>query len=379
MEEIKTGKIIKAIAGFYYVHTRTAGVYACRARGIFRKDGRKPLVGDDAEILVLDEEKKEGSLERLLPRRNVLIRPAVANIDQALIVFAVREPDPNLNLLDRFLIYMGMQEIPVVIFFNKTDLDWDSAAERYRAVYEAAGYTVITGAVHAEENAAEERCEAAELAACVTGAAAENADSRAEGSGEGVQTAPCGGDGRTAAAEELSRETEAQIRAVLSGKTTVLAGPSGVGKSSLTNLLHAEARMEVGALSEKIRRGKQTTRHTELFSLPESGSSASDGKQSDGIKTAGATKEGTAGTYLLDTPGFTSLLLPGLPPGEVRCYFPEFLPEAERCRFSGCAHISEPEKLCGVKQALSAGRIDRQRYEDYVQIYGEQKQAAGRY
>lgn len=368
MEETKTGKIIKAIAGFYYVHTRTAGVYACRARGIFRKDGRKPLVGDDAEIIVLDEEKKEGSLERILPRRNVLIRPAVANIDQALIVFAVREPDPNLNLLDRFLIYMGMQEIPVVIFFNKTDLDRDSAAERYRAVYEAAGYPVITGAVHAEENAAHE-----------TGEAAEAACGSSESSGEGTQSAPRGRNGRAAAAEELSRETEAQIRSVLSGKTTVLAGPSGVGKSSLTNLLHAEARMEVGALSEKIRRGKQTTRHTELFSLPESGSSASDGKQPDSRKTAGATKEGAAGTYLLDTPGFTSLLLPGLPPGEVRCYFPEFLPEAERCRFSGCAHISEPEELCGVKQALSAGRIDRQRYADYVQIYGEQKQAAGRY
>lgn len=306
MTATQNGKIIKAIAGFYYVHTRTAGVYACRARGIFRKDGEKPLVGDDVEITVLDEEKKEGSLDRLLARRNVLIRPAVANIDQALIVFAVREPDPNLNLLDRFLVYMGMQDIPVVIFFNKTDLDRDGAAEQYRRVYERAGYQVIAGAVRAEMQ------------------------------------------------ESGAADTESRIRAVLRGKTTVLAGPSGVGKSSLTNLIYAEERMEVGALSEKIRRGKQTTRHTELVSLPEED------------------------TYLLDTPGFTSLSIPGLKPEEVRFYFPEFLPEAERCRFSGCVHIPEPEPFCGVKQALSAGRIDQKRYENYCQIYEEQKNAAAR-
>ena len=323
MASIQKGKIIKAIAGFYYVHTRTAGIYACRARGIFRKEGEKPLVGDDVEITVLDEGKKEGSLDRLLPRRNVLIRPAVANIDQALIVFAVRDPDPNLNLLDRFLVYMGMQDIPVVIFFNKTDLDRDNAAERYRRIYERAGYQVITGAVHAK------------------GGTAAKADNGAE--------ADTGGENAGA------DKTEEMICAALSGKTTVLAGPSGVGKSSLTNLLHREERMEVGTLSEKIRRGKQTTRHTELFSLPEEG------------------------TYLLDTPGFTSLSIPGLAPEEVRFYFPEFLPEAERCKFSGCVHISEPEALCGVKQALSAGTIDRKRYEDYRQIYEEQKGSAARY
>ena len=328
MTATQNGKIIKAIAGFYYVHTRTAGVYACRARGIFRKDGEKPLVGDDVEITVLDEEKKEGSLDRLLARRNVLIRPAVANIDQALIVFAVREPDPNLNLLDRFLVYMGMQDIPVVIFFNKTDLDRDGTAERYRRIYERAGYQVITGAVHAEPFPAGAETEA---------------DRKEAHSGAGT------GEQRGAASGEQL------IRAALRGKTTVLAGPSGVGKSSLTNLLHEEERMEVGALSEKIRRGKQTTRHTELFSLPETD------------------------TYLLDTPGFTSLSIPGLRPEDVRFYFPEFLPEAERCKFSGCVHMSEPEKLCGVKQALSEGKIDRKRYEDYCQIYEEQKTAQLRY
>lgn len=294
----QTGKIIKAIAGFYYIHNEAHGVYACRARGIFRKDGQKPLVGDNAVFSVLSETEREGSLIKILPRKNVLIRPAAANIDQALLVFAVREPDPNLNLLDRFLIYMGMQDIPAVLYFNKLDLDRDGAADRYRSMYEAAGYRVILGSTY--ESSAEE------------------------------------------------------IRQALCGKTTVLAGPSGVGKSSLTNLLHKEERMEVGALSEKIKRGRQTTRHTELFSLGEA-------------------------SYLLDTPGFTSLSLPELKAEEVRLYFPEFLKESGACRFAGCLHINEKEAICGVKQALSEGRLNRTRYENYLQIYGEQKQNARRF
>ena len=292
------GKIIKAIAGFYYIHTPEAGVYACRARGIFRKEGIKPLVGDNVSFEVLDEEKKEGNLTALCPRKNLLIRPAVANIDQALIVFAVRDPDPNLNLLDRFLIYMGMQEIPVVIYFNKTDLDQKGEAEAYRRIYEAAGYRVILGSTYEDD-------------------------------GE-------------------------KIRQVLAHRTTVLAGPSGVGKSSLTNLLHAEERMDVGELSEKICRGKQTTMHTELFSL-----------------------EGDS--YLLDTPGFTSLSLPGLPGEEVREYFPEFEGPAGRCRFAGCLHVNEKEEICGVKQAVASGDISRSRYENYLQIYEEQKNTVRRY
>ena len=291
------GKIIKAIAGFYYIHTGACGIYACRARGIFRKDGRKPLVGDNVVFEVLSEEKKEGNLTDILPRKNMLIRPAAANLDQALVIFALREPDPNLNLLDRFLIYMGTCQIPAVIYFNKDALDRSGTAERYRGIYEAAGYRVLTGSVRA-------------------------------GSAEPVEE-------------------------VLSGKTTVLAGPSGVGKSSLTNLLHREDRMEVGELSERIKRGKQTTRHTELFMLHEN-------------------------TYLLDTPGFTSLSLPGLPAAQVRDYFPEFEGPSGECRFAGCLHIQEKEQICGVKRALSEGKISAERYENYLQIYEEQKKAERR-
>lgn len=292
-----TGKIIKAIAGFYYVHTEDGRLYACRARGLFRKDGIKPLVGDNVRIDVLSETENgcEGSLVEILPRRNMLIRPAVANIDQALVVFAVREPDPNLNLLDRFLISMERQQIPAVICFNKSDLDQNGLLAHDEALYQKAGYEVIS---------------------CCT----------------------------------FSEDVMERIRRVLAGKTTVLAGPSGVGKSSLTNLIHGEQRMEVGALSEKIKRGKQTTRHTELFSLS------------------------PPGTYLLDTPGFTSLSLPGLSAEDVQAYFPEFSAAATNCKFSGCVHVREPEHCCGVKQAVAAGEIFRERYENYLQIYEEQKE-----
>ena len=333
-----TGKIIKAIAGFYYVHTESGKVYACRARGLFRKEGVKPLVGDNVRIEVLSEgsegesgaagavryghdkeeadasgyEQKsmdstgtgrsadltggaEGSVVALLPRKNALIRPAVANIDQALVVFAVREPDPNLNLLDRFLITMERQGIPVVICFSKTDLDQDGLLQHDKAIYESAGYQVI-------------------------------------GCSAGSETGLF------------------EVRAALLKKTTVLAGPSGVGKSSLTNLIHGSAHMEVGALSRKIRRGKQTTRHTELIALD------------------------MPDTYLLDTPGFTSLALPGLKPEDVKDYFPEFVRPGLRCRFSGCMHISEPEDGCVVKQAVREGLIFRERYETYLQIVKEQKE-----
>lgn len=310
---MRTGKIIKAIAGFYYVHT-AAGIFACRARGLFRKDGVKPLVGDNAsfdELCTFEGGMQEaggllvsgeGNLTKILPRKNQLVRPAAANIDQALLVFALRDPDPNLNLLDRFLIYMGMQNIPVILYFNKSDLDGaKSRADRFAVIYQNAGYEVLNGAVSAD--------------------------------GEAVMK---------------------QLSPILSGKTTILAGPSGVGKSSLTNLLHREAGMEVGELSEKIRRGKQTTRHTELFALNEN-------------------------SYLLDTPGFTSLLLPGLLPQDVQAYFPEFAPFEADCRFSGCVHVSEPEKFCAVRRAVASGQIAKERYDNYLQIYREQKAASARY
>lgn len=288
-----TGKIIKGIAGFYYVHDGHETVYECRAKGIFRSRGIKPVVGDNVEFVVLDEEKAEGSIEEILPRKNVLVRPASANVDQALVVFAITQPEPNLNLLDRFLIMMEAQEVPVTICFNKTDLGEKDRQEEYRKTYEQAGYPVLF----------------------------------------------------VSSREEVGVE---RIREVLRGKTTILAGPSGVGKSSLTNQILPKAVMETGSISEKIKRGKHTTRHAELFCVEEN-------------------------TYLCDTPGFSSMYLEDIESGALKYYFPEFEPFADACKFQAdCLHIGEP--VCGVKNALESGKLSESRYENYRILYQELKE-----
>ncbi len=317
------GKIYKGIGGFYYVHT-PEGDYECRAKGIFRNRNEKPLVGDDAEIEpVQDSEKeREGSVIRILPRKNQLIRPEVANIDQAVVVFALKHPDPNLSLLDRFLINMEQKDIPVVIFFNKVDLidsreplpepeedDTPSYKKKKKdrsqfipeihsdhpelipEIYRAAGYKVLE-----------------------------------------IST--------------RSGDCYRQIMEVLQGKTTVLSGPSGVGKSSITNLIHPEANMEIGELSRKIERGKNTTRHTEFFYIDDD-------------------------TYVLDTPGFTSLYINDIEPDRLMYYFPEFEDHRHNCRFKTCIHIGEND--CAVKRAVQEGLISKERYESYVLLYDELK------
>ena len=208
------GKIIKGIAGFYYVHVVEFGVYECKAKGVFRKEKIKPLVGDNVEIEVLDESEKKGNIVKILPRQNELIRPAVANIDQALVVFAITKPNPHFNLLDRFLVMMESKEIPVVLCFNKEDIATDPQIKELEEIYETCGYPMVF------VSAKEER---------------------------GIE----------------------KIRELLKGKTTAIAGPSGVGKSSIINILQPDAEMETGAISTKIERGKHTTRHSELFAIDE--------------------------------------------------------------------------------------------------------------
>jgi len=283
------GKIIKGIAGFYYVHDGRSKIYECKAKGVFRNRNIKPLVGDDVEFMVLDE--KEGNIDAILPRKNKLIRPAVSNVDQAVVVFAVTEPLPNLNLLDRFLVMMERQEIPVIICFNKIDLSGGKEIEELRAIYGPAGYTLHFISTY----------EAAGLE---------------------------------------------KLHELIAGKTTVLAGPSGVGKSSITNFLQPEARMETGVVSEKIKRGKHTTRHSELFFVEN-------------------------GTYMMDTPGFSSMYIEDLEPNELKDYFPEFSEYEEECRFLGCIHVGE--KVCGVKTAVADGKISRSRYDNYLLLYQELK------
>ena len=285
------GKIVKGIAGFYYVHVAESGIYECKAKGAFRNQKVKPLVGDNVRLEVLDEEQKKGNIEEILPRKNELIRPAVANIDQALVIFAAAKPKPNFNLLDRFLILMQYQKVPAVVCFNKQDMVEAEELQLLKNTYESAGYQVI-----------------------FTSAAKE----------EGIQA----------------------VRDLLKGKTTTVAGPSGVGKSSLINLLSPEAEMETGDISRKIERGKHTTRHSELFALDEN-------------------------TFICDTPGFSSIYLPEMEKEELGIYFPEIAEYEPFCRFQGCAHIHEPG--CGVKEALEEKKISPIRYDNYKLLYEELK------
>ena len=285
------GKIVKGIAGFYYVHVVESGVYECTAKGIFRKDTKKPLVGDDVEIEVLSEVEKTGSIINIFERKNELIRPAVANIDQALVVFAAAKPSPHFNLLDRFLVMMQTKEIPVILCFNKEDIASEEKLSELADIYEKCGCQLIF----------------------------------------------------VSAKEEKNMET---LRRMLEGKTTAIAGPSGVGKSSIINLLNPKANMETGSISRKIERGKHTTRHSELFMIGED-------------------------SYIMDTPGFSSLYVNDFEKEELKYYFPEFELYEGQCRFNGCDHIHEPG--CAVKEAVEKGKIHAVRYEDYKELYEELK------
>lgn len=286
------GKIVKGISGFYYVHVVGTGIYECKAKGVFRNQKIKPLVGDNVEIAVIDEENKKGNVEAILPRKNELIRPAVSNIDMALVIFAVAKPDPNFNLLDRFLCMMEYQKVPVTICFNKCDLVTDEQKQELEAIYKPAGYDVIFTSAKA-----------------------------------GIHL------------DDLKER--------LKGKTTTVAGPSGVGKSSLINQIQDEIYMETGSISEKIERGKHTTRHSEIIPLGED-------------------------AYIMDTPGFSSMDVPGFEKEDLWTCYPEFLAYEPYCKFQGCSHINEPN--CGVKDALAEGKISPVRYENYVLLYNELKQ-----
>ncbi|HAP33854.1 MAG TPA: ribosome small subunit-dependent GTPase A [Lachnospiraceae bacterium] len=314
MKDTLKGKIIKGVGGFYYVNVEADEskediIYECRAKGIFRKNKEKPLPGDDVELKPLSEMLPdgypEGSIIKILERKNSIIRPQVANIDQAMVVFACVYPEPNLNLLDRFLINMERQSIPTVIVFNKNDLVGADKLKELTDTYKNSGYKVLT-----------------------------------------INTI---GD-LTNSLESGIEETREILLKELRGKTTVLAGPSGVGKSSVMKLLSPQSEVETGTLSEKIGRGKNTTRHTELFYLE---------------------KE----TYLLDTPGFSTIYIQGMQPEELRDYYNEFLEYSSECKFNTCRHVSEPG--CAVKRAVEEGKINRTRYENYLQLFSELK--SGKY
>ena len=283
MADKLTGRIIRSISGFYDVQT-SSGLVNCRARGILRKDGQSPLTGDMVEITV---ERGKGMVERILPRRNRFVRPAVANLD-ALVVFAANvNPVTEPFLIDRVAAIAGDQEVPVVLCINKCDLD---PALDLAKIYNAAGFTVI--------------CASAQT-------------------GEGVE----------------------ELRQLLRGKLTAFTGNSGVGKSSMLNRLCPELALPVGEVSEKLGRGRHTTRHVELYMLEE-------------------------GTYVADTPGFSSFdtdQMDVILKENLQYAFPDFGLYIGQCQFHDCSHRKEPG--CAVTKAVEEGALEQTRYDSYLRLY----------
>ena len=280
---VQTGRILRSISGFYDVLT-PAGMVSCRARGILRREGSSPLTGDMVEITV---EKGKGMVERILPRKNGFVRPAVANID-ALVVFAANvNPITEPFLIDRVAAIAGDQEVPVILCVNKCDLD--PAVDLIR-IYREAGFPVIRASAE---------------------------------TGEGVE----------------------ELRDLLRGKLTAFTGNSGVGKSSMLNRLCPELGLSTGDVSEKLGRGRHTTRHVELYRLEED-------------------------TYVADTPGFSSFdtdQMDVILKDNLQYAFPDFAPYLGRCQFCDCSHRKEPG--CAVTAAVADGRIQPTRYDSYLRLY----------
>ncbi len=282
------GVIVKGIGGFYYIQTEN-GLIETKARGRFRNQNMIPIVGDKVRVS-LGTETGKGSLDEILPRKNAFIRPPVANLDQIVITFAAKDPEPNLRLIDKLTVTALAARVECVICVNKIDIA-PGEAQKLAEIYRLAGFPVV-------------------LSSSIRG------------------------------------EGNEELKQILHGKMTAFAGNSGVGKSSILNSLTGGDTMETGSISGKIKRGKHTTRHVELIPLPFCG-------------------------YAFDTPGFSSFELSGIHAAELEEYFPEFEPYLGNCRFTGCAHINEPD--CPVKTALADGKISESRYESYCELYEEMK------
>jgi ribosome biogenesis GTPase len=290
------GRIIKGIAGFYYVYADDNETYECKAKGVFRKDGKKPLVGDRVELDILSGTEKLGNIRELLKRDNEFIRPAAANVDQALIVFALTDPKPDHLLIDKLLLQFKKKRLPVIICFNKEDLGENDEASEIGNIYG--------------------NCGAELLFTCAI-------------NGQGTDL----------------------LRDKLKGKLSFVAGPSGAGKSSLVNCLQDSVNAQTGDISRKLKRGKHTTRHSEIIPIEED-------------------------TFIMDTPGFSRMDILLEDEWELKEYYDEFFPY-ENCRFKPCSHTHEPD--CGVKDALSKGLISKTRYDNYTLIFSELKESHKRY
>ena len=274
------GRIIKGVGGSYEVSCND-DVYTCSARGVFRNRGLTPMIGDNVEIDIIAPHEKTGSVARIFPRKNTLKRPKVANIDQALIIFSITHPAINIGLLDNFLVLSEKEGVDATLVLNKSDIYNYGEGARLQQKYENIGYKVIMMSA-------------------------------------------------------LTKDGIEQLQEQLAGKVSVLAGPSGVGKSSIINCISPKL-MEIGELSRKIERGKHTTRHAELIKI------------------------GTD-TFVVDSPGFTALAMDNLDPNETAQYFREFRPFLGTCRFNDCKHLREPG--CAIKDQVGQ-TISAERYEWY--------------
>lgn len=279
---MKQGVVIKNMNGYFYVQTPSGEVHECKVRGRLKKERYSLLVGDTVHIT------DDGWIDSIEERRNSLRRPAIANIDQVIVVVAAREPDIHPLLLDRLLVMIHHSHIPPVLVINKYDLHTEDTV-KLKSIYENIGYTVLCTSTY---------------------------------TGEGID----------------------ELRHVLHGNISAFAGPSGVGKSSLLNAVDPNFAFQTGAVSDKIKRGRHTTRHASLYSLDES-------------------------SFIMDTPGFSALEHTGMTVEELVHTFPEFGDHDKGCKFSPCSHSHEP--ICSVKEALASGQISEQRYQSYLTIKSE--------
>ena len=281
------GRILKALAGFYYVET-CCGIYTCRARGIFKNEGIKPYVGDDVGIEVTHEGDMEAVLTKIHERENCFVRPPIANVEQFAIIVAAAKPQPNTDVIDKFLVNAERAGTDVIMVINKTDIDKKGNTEKLKAIYNSI-YPVF----------------------CISGKTGEGTD---------------------------------ELKDALASKRTAFAGASGVGKSTILNLLHPVASAKTGSVSEKTSRGRHTTRHVELFRIENGGE-------------------------IFDTPGFTSFETTDATEDELQRYFPEIDEFAGQCKFDDCRHIAEPD--CAVLAAMEEGKISESRYRSYLNQIGE--------